>query len=76
MVGMSATRGTSAGHEAPGGQRGSEAQPPAARTPAARVVTRPIRMTVTVLGRTVADTGYGQQPASKPFFGRWVLRAR
>jgi len=63
MAGVNATRGAVAGHEAPGGQRGDEEQPPAARTPAASAVTRPVRGTVTLLGRMAAGTGCGQQSA-------------
>jgi hypothetical protein len=42
MVGMNVTRGALAGHEAPGGQRGPEEQPPTATTPATSAVTRPV----------------------------------
>jgi hypothetical protein len=40
MVGVKVTFGAVAGHDAPGGQRGEEEQPPAASTPATSAATR------------------------------------
>src|SRR5215813_15524618 len=81
MVGVNTTTlGAIAGHEAPGGQRRGEEQPPTAQTPIASAAASPARRTVTLLGRTAARTGCSQQSAGVPFIDSTVpacpLRAR
>jgi hypothetical protein len=59
MAGMNVTLGTTAGHEAPGGQRGG-AEHPTAVSKAILMPRAPRQIRLTQLGRTPTGTGCGQ----------------